>query len=116
MKMRHLLSTAAFLFFIISTTYAVDSDTAAEKHQKISQTFVQILHEQWGVDKSRIKSDTLFLNDFGADSTDIIELVMAVEDYFDVEIGDEEWSRVTTVDSAVDLIIDKTTQPTRFLW
>lgn len=106
MKMCRFLFATTFLLLMISTTFAADTDSASEHRLKVSQKFVRILNEQWGIDTSSVKGKTLFLKDFGADSLDIVELVMALEEDFDIMIGDNDWSRVTTVDSAVELIID----------
>lgn len=114
MKMCRFLFVTTFLLLMISTTFAADTDSALEQRLKVSQTFVRILNEQWGIDTSSIKGETLFLENFGADSVDIVELVMALEEAFDIMIGDNDWSRVTTVDSAVELIIDETDD--RYRW
>lgn len=82
----------------------LDIDNATENHQRVTKRFVEILNEQWGIDKEKVSGGSYFLKDFGADSLDIIELVMALEEDFDIEISDGEWARVTTVNSAVDLI------------
>jgi acyl carrier protein len=108
MNIRRFLFVTAFLLLMMSTTFAADSDSASEHRLKVSQKFVRILNEQWGIDTSSVKGETLFLSVFGADSVDIVELVMALEETFDIMIGDNDWSRVTTVDSAVKLIIDAT--------
>jgi acyl carrier protein len=56
-----------------------------------------IIIDQLGVEMSRIKLEASFLDDLGADSLDIVELVMAVEEEFDVEIPDEEAEKLKTV-------------------
>ena len=61
----------------------------------------EIIVEQLGVDASEIKDDAKFIEDLGADSLDPVELVMAFEDEFDVEIPDDEAEKMTTVGSAV---------------
>lgn len=63
-----------------------------------------ITSEQLGVDESQITADAKFIDDLGADSLDTVELVMALEEEFDLEISDEEAEKLTTVQKAVDYI------------
>jgi acyl carrier protein len=88
-------------------SFGKDIDKTTENHQLIAKRFVHILNEQWGIDTEKISGESYFLRDFGADSTDISELFMALEEDFDIEFYDEEWERITTVNSAVELIFDK---------
>ena|GEM_PF-702156 len=96
----------AVLFFLTTSALAADTEQTGDKHQQMVEKFAYILNEQWGVDADAISGEVFFLNDFGADDLDIIELVMALEEYFDVLISDDDWSKITTVDSAVELISD----------
>ncbi|MEO6984621.1 MAG: acyl carrier protein, partial [Paralcaligenes sp.] len=54
--------------------------------------------------EAEIKNESSFLDDLGADSLDMVELVMALEDEFETEIPDEEAEKITTVQQAVDYI------------
>lgn len=110
---KYLLSIV-LLVLMAAASLAQDTDKTSESHQRIANRFVSILNEQWGIEKEKISGKTSFLRDFGADSMDIMELVMALEEDFDIEILDEEWERVTTVDSAVELILDK--KERRYRW
>ncbi|MEZ4484515.1 MAG: acyl carrier protein [Syntrophotaleaceae bacterium] len=83
-------------------------ENSLSKQQQVAEKFVVILNEQWGVDKEKVSGESFFLRDFGADSVDVTELVMALEESFDIEIYDQEWEKITTVTSAVELIVDKT--------
>lgn len=56
-----------------------------------------IIVEQLGVDGERVKAEASFIDDLGADSLDIVELVMAMEEEFDIEIPDEAAEKLRTV-------------------
>lgn len=56
-----------------------------------------LLSEQLGVDRSEMKSSAKILDDLGADSLDVVELVMALEEAFDIEIPDDEAERMNTI-------------------
>jgi len=64
----------------------------------------EITSEQLGVDESQITPEAKFIDDLGADSLDTVELVMALEEEFDLEISDEEAEKLTTVQKVVDYI------------
>ena len=57
----------------------------------------EIIVEQLGVDPEKVKPEASFIDDLGADSLDIVELVMAMEEEFDLEIPDEEAEKLRTV-------------------
>ncbi|HEC93559.1 MAG TPA: acyl carrier protein [Candidatus Atribacteria bacterium] len=61
----------------------------------------KIIVDQLGVDASKISEDSSFVDDLGADSLDIVELIMAFEEEFDVEIPDEDAEKIKTVGDAV---------------
>ena len=64
----------------------------------------EIIIEQLGVDAAQVKTEASFVNDLGADSLDTVELVMALEAAFDMEIPDEEAEKIQTVGQAVSYI------------
>lgn len=64
----------------------------------------QIVVEQLGVEESEVTSGAAFVDDLGADSLDQVELVMAFEEAFDIEIPDEDAEKIRTVQDAVDYI------------
>jgi len=64
----------------------------------------QIIVEQLGVDEAEVTATASFVDDLGADSLDIVELVMAFEEAFDMEIPDEDAEKIRTVQDAVDYI------------
>ncbi len=63
-----------------------------------------IIVEQLGVDEEDIEAGATFLDDLGADSLDIVELIMALEEEFDLEIPDEDAEKIVTVGDAVEYI------------
>jgi acyl carrier protein len=67
----------------------------------------KIVSEQLGVEASEVTPQASFANDLGADSLDTVELVMALEEEFDIEIPDEAAEEIATVQSAVDYISNK---------
>ena len=70
----------------------------------IEERVVDIVAEQLGVDKEKISRDTSFVNDLGADSLDTVELVMELEEEFDISIPDEAAEKIQKVGEAVDFI------------
>ena len=63
-----------------------------------------IIADQLGVSEDEIKMESSFIEDLGADSLDIVELVMAMEEEFEIEIPDEEAEKIDTVQKAIDYI------------
>ncbi len=64
----------------------------------------EVVAEQLGVNIDEIKEDSKFVEDLGADSLDVVELVMALEEKFDIEIPDESAEGIATVSDAVKFI------------
>lgn len=67
----------------------------------------KIVSEQLSVDADEVKPEASFANDLGADSLDTVELVMALEEEFDIEIPDEAAENIGTVQDAVNFIKEK---------
>jgi acyl carrier protein len=63
-----------------------------------------IVGKQLGIDSTKIKPESDFVKELGADSLDVVELVMAIEDEFDIEIEDQIVSQITTVQDALNYI------------
>ena len=70
----------------------------------IEERVQKIVCEQLGVSVEEVKSEAAFIDDLGADSLDTVELVMAFEEEFEIEIPDEEAEGIQTVKNAVDYI------------
>jgi acyl carrier protein len=74
------------------------------KVASIEQRVIDIVAEQLGVSKEQITRETSFVNDLGADSLDTVELVMELEEEFDINIPDDVAEKIQTVGQAVDHI------------
>ncbi|MCH9643648.1 MAG: acyl carrier protein [Gammaproteobacteria bacterium] len=70
----------------------------------IEERVRKIVVEQLGVKEEEVTEEASFVDDLGADSLDTVELVMALEEEFDIEIEDEEAEKITTVKQAIDFI------------
>ena len=70
----------------------------------IEERVKKIIVEQLGVKEEDVKPEASFVEDLVADSLDTVELVMALEEEFDIEIPDEEAEKITTVQSAIDYV------------
>ncbi len=67
----------------------------------------QIIVENLGVDESEVTPEASFIDDLGADSLDTVELVMAFEEEFNIEIPDEDAEKMTTVGDAINYLKEK---------
>ena len=75
--------------------------------QEIFEKVQTIISEQLGVEKSQVTEDANFANDLGADSLDTVELVMAIEEAFNIEIPDDTAEKISNLQQAVDFISQK---------
>jgi acyl carrier protein len=64
----------------------------------------EVVIEQLGVNEYEVKEESKFVEDLGADSLDVVELVMALEEKFDIEIPDEDAEKIATVNDAMKFI------------
>ena len=73
----------------------------------VEQKVIEIIIDQLGVDEKQVNPEASFIDDLGADSLDTVELVMALEEEFDIEIPDEDAEKIATVQNAVDYITNQ---------
>jgi acyl carrier protein len=72
--------------------------------EQVESKVKEIIVEQLGVDEAQVEGKASFVEDLGADSLDIVELVMALEEAFEMSIPDEDTEKITTVQNAIDYI------------
>ncbi|MGN0015791.1 MAG: acyl carrier protein [Candidatus Avelusimicrobium sp.] len=72
--------------------------------ENVQERVKNIIVEQLSVDADQVKPEAQFVNDLGADSLDTVELIMALEEEFDVEIPDEKAEKIKTVGEAIEYI------------
>ena len=70
----------------------------------LNQEMIDIIVEQVSVEKDKVVPEASFVDDLGADSLDLVELIMAMEEKFDIEIPDEDAEKIVTVQDAVDYV------------
>ena len=70
----------------------------------VAERVIDIVADQLGVEKDKINHDTSFVNDLGADSLDTVELVMELEEEFDINIPDDAAEKIQTVGQAIEFI------------
>ena len=78
--------------------------TGEQQEMSVAERVKQIIVEQLGVDENQVDPSASFVDDLGADSLDIVELVMAFEEAFDLDIPDEDAEKIKTVKDAIDYI------------
>jgi acyl carrier protein len=74
----------------------------------IEKRVKEIVAEQLGVDEAQVTNEASFMDDLGADSLDTVELVMALEEEFEIEISDEDAEKIQSVQDAIDYITEHT--------
>ena len=72
--------------------------------ENVQERVKNIIVEQLGVEADQVKPESQFVNDLGADSLDTVELIMALEEEFDIEIPDEKAEKIKTVGEAISYI------------
>ncbi|MFJ8234394.1 acyl carrier protein [Ureibacillus sp. NPDC094379] len=73
----------------------------------VLERVTKVVVDRLGVDESEVKPEASFREDLGADSLDVVELVMELEDEFDMEISDEDAEKIATVGDAISYIEGK---------
>ncbi|KUK59525.1 MAG: Acyl carrier protein [Synergistales bacterium 53_16] len=75
--------------------------------EEITTRLKEIVMDRLDVEEEQIKPEASFVEDLGADSLDIVELIMGIEEEFDIEIPDEDAEKLTNVGEAMDYIKNK---------
>ncbi len=75
--------------------------------QEVLDKVIQLISERFSVDVLKITKDTTFQEDLGADSLDVVELVMELEDTFGIQISDEDAEQIVTIGDAVNYIVSQ---------
>lgn len=83
------------------------SNHVALTREEVEEKVINIVCGQLGTSREKVKPETSFINDLGADSLDTVELVMEFEDEFDISIPDEDAEKIQSVGNAIDYIFNK---------
>ncbi len=75
--------------------------------QDLDKRIIEIIAEQLGMDISEVQPDSTYIEDLGADSLDIVELIMAIEEEFEIEIPDEDAEKLLTVNQTIEYVTGK---------
>ena len=75
--------------------------------QEVLDKVIKLISERFSVDVLKITKDTTFQEDLGADSLDVVELVMELEDTFGIQISDEDAEQIVTIGDAVNYIVSQ---------
>jgi len=84
---------------------AISAQLAIEERRAIRERIKKIIADQLMIDEDEVKNESSFVDDLGADSIDVLELVMEFEDEFSVDISDEDAEKITTVIDAIAYLV-----------
>jgi len=84
-----------------------EKEVSRVKMEEITTRLKEIVMDRLDVEEEQIKPEASFVEDLGADSLDIVELIMGIEEEFDIEIPDEDAEKLTNVGEAMDYIKNK---------
>ncbi len=73
----------------------------------LEERVIEIIADQLGVEKEKVKPEAKFVDDLGADSLDVVELIMAFEEEFGIEIPDEDAEKIQTVQDVINYLKEK---------
>lgn len=76
-------------------------------NEEIFEKVKKVVIEQLGVEADKVKNETIFADDLGMDSLDVVEFIMALEETFDIEIPDEDAEKMKTIEDTVNYISSK---------
>jgi acyl carrier protein len=82
-------------------------ETDMAVREEITARVKSIVVEQLGVDAEKVVPEALFVEDLGADSLDIVELIMALEEEYDMEIPDEDAEKIGSVNDVIQYVLSK---------
>ncbi len=106
MKIVRIILVCLLIVFTAPPAFCDNGDSSGNSTVDVGRKFILVLEGQFGNNHGKLSKNTSLRGDLGADNTDMLELCMAVEEYFDIEIPDEDWAGVTTIESAVEVIVD----------
>jgi len=86
-----------------------ENEEMAQSREEVIDTMKDVLASELGVEADKVTADARFKEDLDADSLDLVEVVLALEEKFGIEISDDQIAGVKTVGEAADLVISKQT-------
>jgi acyl carrier protein len=92
---------------VLSPSSTKENQHMAQSREEVVETMKEVLASELGVDADKVTPDARFKEDLDADSLDLVEVVLALEEKFGIEIPDDEIAGVKTVGEAADLVVAK---------